>query len=235
MTVVQGWAATHTGHVRQQNEDALGLSVAFELSSAGTWEGQLDGHRAWAVVADGMGGHAAGEVASCLAVEVLTPFLNDHLSPADLPKALVSADWAIREAMAQQPSLEGMGTTVCGVVVVRGEVAAFNIGDSRVYLLYDGELQQLSQDHVVHGHMLTQCLGGSSMGRALEPSIVTQTLPAYSRLLLCSDGLTDLVPDEQIEDILESSDRPAEELVEAALQSGGHDNVTAVVLQLEPS
>jgi PPM family protein phosphatase len=235
MTRLSCWAATHTGHVREQNEDALGLSAAFELSSAGTWEGYLEGQRAWAVVADGMGGHAAGEVASRLAVEVLEPFLNECSSPVDLPKALASADWAIREAMAQKPALAGMGTTVCGVVVLRGEVSAFNIGDSRIYVLHGGELQRLSEDHVVHGHMLTQCLGGLSKRHKLAPCIVTQSLPAYSRLLLCSDGLTDLVSDDRIEDILANSDRPADELVEAALDAGGHDNITAVVLQFEPS
>jgi serine/threonine protein phosphatase PrpC len=224
------------GHVREQNEDALALSAPFELSDTGTWEGQLPGERVWAVVADGMGGHAAGEVASRLAVEVLGPFLMEHATNSDLVEALSAADWAIREAMNQEPAFRGMGTTVCGIVAVGSSMSAFNIGDSRIYLLENGELlRRLSEDHVIHGHILTQCLGGSSEGRTLAPCIVTQPLPADARLLLSTDGLTDLVPDEQIQEILGSSDRPAEELVEAALHAGGHDNITAVVLQFEPS
>jgi serine/threonine protein phosphatase PrpC len=114
-------------------------------------------------------------------------------------------------------------------------MSVFNVGDSKIHLWNAGELRQLSEDHVVHGHVLTQCLGGSSQGRTLAPCIVTDPLPGDARLLLSSDGLTDLVPDDQIQDILGSSDRPAEELVEAALTAGGHDNITAVVLQFEPS
>lgn len=235
MTNVYCWAATHVGLVREQNEDALALSAPFELTETGTWEGQLPGERVWAVVADGMGGHAAGEVASLLAVEVLGPFLMQHANASDLVDALAAADWAIREAMNQQPAFKGMGTTVCGVVAVGRSMSAFNIGDSRIYFLENGELRRLSEDHVIHGHILTQCLGGSSEGRTLAPCIFTQPLPADARLLLSSDGLTDLVPDEQIREILGSSDRPAEELVQAALHGGGHDNVTAVVLQFEPS
>ena len=235
MTNVYCWAATHVGHVREQNEDALALSAPFELSDTGTWEGQLPGERVFAAVADGMGGHAAGEVASRLAVEVLGPLLANHASASDLVEALAGADWAIREAMNQQPAFRGMGTTVCGIVAVGSSMSAFNIGDSRIYLLENGELSRLSEDHVVHGHILTQCLGGSSQGRTLAPCIVTQPLPTDARLLLSTDGLTDLVPDEQIREILGSSERPAEELVEAALHAGGQDNVTAVVLQFEPS
>ena len=235
MTNVYCWAATHVGHVREQNEDALAVSAPFELTETGTWEGQLPGERVWAVVADGMGGHAAGEVASRLAVEVLAPFLTKHATASDLVEALAAADWAIREAMDQEPAFRGMGTTVCGIVAVGSSMSAFNIGDSRICLLENGELRRLSEDHVVQGNILTQCLGGSSEGRTLAPYIVTQPLSADARLLLSSDGLTDLVPDEQIREILGSSERPAEELIEAALHAGGHDNVTAVVLQFEPS
>ena len=235
MTNIYCWAATHVGRVRDQNEDALAVSAAFELSSAGTWEGQLAGERAWAVVADGMGGHAAGEVASRLAIEVMVPFLDECSSADDLPTALASVDWAIRQAMVQEPSLKGMGTTICGVFALHNKMSVFNIGDSKIHFWNAGELRQLSEDHVVHGHVLTQCLGGSSQGRTLAPCIVTEPLPSDARLLLSSDGLTDLVPDDQIQDILGSSDRPAEELVGAALTAGGHDNITAVVLQFEPS
>lgn len=135
----------------------------------------------------------------------------------------------------QEPLFRSMGTTVCVVVAVGSSMSAFNIGDASIYFLKNGELRRLSEDHVVHGNFLTQCLGGSSEGRTLAPYIVTQPLPADARLLLSSDGLTDLVPDEQIREILDRSDRPAEELVESALQAGGLDNVTAVVLQFEPS
>ena len=90
-------------------------------------------------------------------------------------------------------------------------------------------------DHVIYGYMLTQCLGGSSKESSLAPCVATQSLPSEARILLCTDGLTDLVPDEQIRDRLVNSEQPAQELVQAALEAGGTDNVTAIVLQLEPS
>lgn len=228
------WVATHVGLVRERNEDAFALSAPFELTDAGTWQGELPSGRSWAVVADGMGGHAAGEVASRLAVDVLGVFLPTHSTASKLSMALASADRAIGDAMLHDPSLNGMGTTVCGVVISSNVMSAFNVGDSRIYVLERGELRQLSEDHVVHGHMLTQCLGGSSEGPKLEPSIVRQRFTAETRVLLCTDGLTDLVSDEHIRDVVATSHRPAEELIEAALDAGGHDNITAVVLQLEP-
>lgn len=234
MTNVYCWATTHVGNVRERNEDALALSAPFDLTGDGKWEGQLPGPSVWAIVADGMGGHAAGEVASRLAVEILCKFLP-NATAAELPAALAAADWAIREAMVQDPILKGMGTTVCGIVAVGNVLTTFNIGDSRIYVLENGELQQLSKDHAVHGYMLTQCLGGSSAEHELEPCIVTRSLPKDARLLLSSDGLTDFVSDEKIGEILRRSKRPARQLLKAALGAGGHDNVTAIVLQFEPS
>jgi len=182
-----------------------------------------------------MGGHAAGEVASRVAVEVLRMMLPGVRAKSDIIAALGSADWAIRDAMTQEPAIRGMGTTVCGVVAFGHRLAAFNSGDSRIYFLDAGGLRQLSEDHVVHGHMLTQCLGGSSRAPTVAPHLVTCRLQDDGRLLLCTDGVTDLLTDEQIEEVLRSSVQPAEELVEAALKAGGHDNATAIVLQLEAS
>src|SRR5690348_13698753 len=134
MTNLYCWAATNVGLVRERNEDSFALSVPDAHPDNGRWEGQLAGPRAWAVVADGMGGHAGGDVASRIAVDVLRILLPSVRARSQIVTALASADSAIRDAMAQEPALAGMGTTVCGVVAFGTRLAAFNLGDSRVYI-----------------------------------------------------------------------------------------------------
>jgi len=228
--------ATAVGRVRQHNEDA---AVA---------DGTLF------VVADGMGGHEAGEVASRIAVETLGRLAGRAgLQPRELVDQVTVANRAILTSAAQHPEQTGMATTLSGLaaVTVGGSEhwAVFNIGDSRVYRLIDGQLTQVSVDHsevadlVRVGaitedearrhparNIVTRCLGRDP----LEP-VDTWVFPPHpgERFLLCSDGLTNELDDVEIAEVLARDEDPqvvADTLVARAVAAGGHDNVTVVVV-----
>ena len=228
--------ATDVGRVREHNEDAAIVTPRL------------------VAVADGMGGHAAGEVAAALAVEALRPLGADvTLQAGDVVARVGAANEAILASVAGHPEQRGMATTLVGLaqVIVEGSVqwAAFNIGDSRVYRLVGGTLTQVSQDHSEVGELVamgllseeealrhparnivTRCLGRDP----LEPvdSWVFPPLPG-ERLLLCSDGLTNELRDPEVARLLGSGDDPqaiADRLVAAAVEAGGRDNVTVVVV-----
>jgi PPM family protein phosphatase len=204
-------------------------------------------------VADGMGGMAAGDVASRLAVDAMTSLDvaidNDDQMDA-LHKALEAANGRIAETVAGDGTLQGMGTTMTAVIFSGDRAALAHVGDSRAYLLRDGRLNQLTKDDTYVQMLVDQGLirpeeAGSHPRRA----VVTQALqgepvsPSYiivepepgDRWLLCSDGLTTVVPTDRIEAELLSCGDPqscAEALVELALQGGGPDNVTVIVADL---
>jgi PPM family protein phosphatase len=227
-------SATHQGMVRQNNEDSL-----FPDKS-----GESDGP-AVLMVADGMGGHIAGEVASRLAINAAA---SADLDPDD---RVAAANRAIREEVARQPDLEGMGTTLTLVQLEPGGVARFgHVGDSRAYLYRDGELRQLTEDHTVaaeyvalghisaaevddhpQSHMLTRCLG---LTRFVNVDRFDLDLSPGDRLLLCSDGLNSMVPPDGIAKALAngSADEAAWKLVESANKAGGHDNISVIVIDV---
>lgn len=202
-------------------------------SSAGSdqWEGLIPRADGWAFIADGMGGHAGGKVASRLAIECLKG-LSDMLGDEDgIEAALAAIHQSMFSAMRKDPALWGMGTTVAGVILSADEALCFNVGDSRIYHI-GSKLSLVSEDHVVNGNMLTQCLGGTSARNVPEPSIVSILWKRGQRLLLCTDGLTDMLSDNDIAAIVEREERsPAEALIFAALHAGGKDNVTAIVVE----
>ncbi|WP_164860680.1 protein phosphatase 2C domain-containing protein [Rhodococcus sp. X156] len=226
-------AASDVGQVRENNEDAA-------LTTDTVW-----------IVADGMGGHAGGEVASRMAVEAAAEVLGDQPADVDLvATAFATAHGRVRDAA--HGELAGMGTTM--VLACRdadGEVLVGNVGDSRAYLLADGALQQVTTDDnqaevlLAHGditaeearvhpgqYLLTASLGG---GQPTPPVPAVHHLPSHAgRLLLCSDGLNSELTDEQIAAGLATEDpaQAATELVQAAVQAGGRDNVTVVVIDL---
>lgn len=229
------WAsASHKGRVRDNNEDTV-----FPESS-----GESKG-RAVLIVADGMGGHVAGEVASRLAVNTAASTNEDPVARVE------AANRAIREEIAREPSLEGMGTTMTLASLEKGGVARLaHIGDSRAYLFRSGELRQLTEDHTVAAeyvaqgrlsrddaaahpqrHMLTRTLGLTS---DIEVDEVNIELETGDRLLLCSDGVTEMVSDDRIAEILGrgSPDEAVWDLVESANQEGGVDNITAIVIEV---
>ena len=223
---------THIGHVRTNNEDAIAVSGtdAFPLSR---WEGELALRHGWALVADGMGGHVAGEAASQLAIELLRPVMSRLSTAEQVTAALQAVNQALFETMDRHPALAGLGTTIAGVIFLGDRALVFNLGDSRIYHHQRDALTQLSTDDVVDGNMLTQCLGGLSATASLDPHVQEIRLSPGDKLLLCSDGLTDMLTDAEIDDLLRSSGpSQAGRFVQAALHAGGIDNVSAVVIEI---
>lgn len=228
------WAtATHQGMVRDNNEDSV-----FPTAS-----GDSDEH-AVLIVADGMGGHVAGEVASRIAINAAA---STELDPVD---RVAAGNRAIREEVARDPSLEGMGTTMT-LLAIDGDVATLaHVGDSRAYLLRQGELSQLTEDHTVAAeyvamgqlspeeagshpqrHMLTKTLG---LTRFVNVDEYKVDLSRGDRILICSDGLTEMVDDKTIARTLSSGspDEVVWKLVEMANEAGGVDNITVVVVEV---
>ena len=238
MILVTAGSASHVGRVRSQNEDSL-----------------YAGRRVWAV-ADGMGGHAAGEVASALAVGALRELDEaDAPGPADVLLALTRANDAIMAHEANHRLTRGMGTTLTGVALVAGEVGErlmiFNVGDSRTYRLVDGVLKQATVDHseteelIARGvitrlearthpmrNIITRALG--TLNPPTADTWLVEPTPG-ERFLVCSDGLTSELPDDAIAAVLLAEADPqaaADALVTAAVDAGGHDNVTVIVLDV---
>lgn len=218
---------SHVGHVRTSNEDACAVSEVEGTPSK--WSGVLANDGGWALLADGLGGHAAGEVASSLALAVMRPMMSSAAAEPDLRMAVERADAALYLAMELQPALRGMGTTIAGVLFDGSSVLAFNLGDSRIYAWHGGKLTQLSTDDAIGGNMLTQCIGGSQEKASLTIHFVRPN--AYSSLVLCSDGLSDMLSHVEIAKVLAAApENPADALVGAALKAGGHDNVSVIYI-----
>ncbi|HJU18571.1 MAG TPA: Stp1/IreP family PP2C-type Ser/Thr phosphatase [Stellaceae bacterium] len=241
---------SHTGLVRDNNEDA----VAYVLPDA---TGPAAGRGALAIVADGMGGHAAGEVASRIAAETVRRLYYELGGPPPdvLRTALAAANKAIYQRSATDPACAGMGTT-CTVLALRGGNAYLaHIGDSRAYLLRDGALRQISEDHSLvaqlvrdgalsaeeaarspQRHVILRALGTEPTA---EPAVWAQGLPLRpgDAFVLCSDGLTDLVDDRTLAGIVGRLPpcEACEALIAAALAAGGTDNVSVGVFLIGPA
>lgn len=232
-------SATDTGRVRDHNEDAV-LADGSVL-----------------VVADGMGGHAAGEVASGIAVETMRELVDrDELTTDDVTGQVLQANQRILDSVRAHPEQRGMGTTVTGLVLVthedRAQWLVLNVGDSRVYRLVGDDLSRVTVDHSEVQELVDSGVITPAQAR-VHPArnIVTRSLgvPLRSRpdvwlvpptpgerFLACSDGLSNELTDEQLRDILQGHPDPrvaAEELVRAAVAAGGHDNVSVVVVALD--
>ncbi len=202
-------------------------------------------------VADGMGGHAAGEVASALTIESMAQL--DSVEPGGdmleaLSSAVIAANAKLQEKILANPAVEGMGTTLTALLWSDGHAAICHIGDSRGYLLRDGELYQITHDHTlvqslvdegrisaddVSTHpqrsLLLRALDGRS---AAEPDLSVHDSQAGDRYLLCSDGLSGVVSDETLRDTLatiEDPDAATRQLIELAIHGGGPDNITCIV------
>ena len=227
------WAtATHKGMVRQNNEDSLYPDTSGESHGPATL-----------VVADGMGGHVAGEVASRLAVNAAA---SNELLASD---RVAAGNRAIREEVAREPGLEGMGTTMTLVSLGEDGSAAFaHVGDTRAYLYRTGGLRQLTEDHTVAAeyvalgeisadeaashpqrHILTRTLG---LSRFVNIDEIQIALEPEDRILLCSDGLNEMVSDDAIAAAMDGGtvDDVAWKLIEMANKAGGVDNITVIVV-----
>ncbi len=229
---------THVGRVRSGNEDALAPTTD------GTGEGPVV-----IAVADGMGGHVAGEVASRLAIDAA--MVGEPGEVGALGRVR-NANRAVAGAMDDDPDLAGMGTTLTiGVFGAGGELRIGHVGDSRAYLLRNGELSQLTEDHtlvarlVADGHITEaqarthprRHLVMQSIGmRNIEVDEVVVQLEPGDRVLLCTDGLTSMVEDDAVCRLL-GADSPAEaawSLIDAANAAGGYDNTTVAVVDVTP-
>lgn len=233
MTKLHAAARTDIGRVRENNEDAV---LCLDRVVA---------------VADGMGGLPGGEIASSLAVALLEVAFTGR-SLDELEAAVRAANWAISERAAEGSQLEGMGTTLCAVgTTADGRLAVVNVGDSRAYLMRDGSLTQLTDDHSVtaelvrrgelteqeaaghpHRSVLTRALGS---GPSIEVDGAVHSALVGDRLLLCTDGLFNEVSVEEIRSLMEATQdlrAAADALVERALSNGGKDNVTVVIAEV---
>jgi serine/threonine protein phosphatase PrpC len=209
------------------------------------------------LVCDGMGGAAAGEIASSLAVEEMMRLLKarslENGSPAlAAEEAVRAANEAIHSRAERNPRLTGMGTTMVGLLTQERRVWVMNVGDSRCYRLRKGKLEQLTSDHsyvdeqVRLGRMtdaearrspfkniITRALGTQA---SVTPDIVELEADAGDLFMLCSDGLTRELEDPAIESMLDNDSRLAElcaRLVNAAKKAGGHDNITCLLVRAE--
>lgn len=239
--VLRAWAETHPGAVRPTNQDCFGLPGFQSQSARDSCQLEINVERGWALVSDGMGGHRAGAYASKVAVEFISERLPALQNSADLLGLLTLANHHIHEAMLSGEGEPGMGATIVGLWFDIDSVSIFNVGDSRAYILRRGEISQISLDHTPESgsqterrsHRLTQSLGGTFHRLDPIPHIASVPIGQVDSILLCTDGLTDLVNEKQILSILEREDgNPAQNLVNAALSAGGRDNITVIFLRL---
>lgn len=248
--ILRAQGKTDRGLVRVSNEDNFHVDEELGLL----------------VVADGMGGHASGEIASQLAVNIIRDYFLGPSKPVGEPDpacslasnrlkdAIVLANQSVYEAAQSSPQFRGMGTTIVAVLLTGNLVSIAHIGDSRVYLVRGGGLEQLTDDHSVVmeqvrkelisreeaaqsriKNVLTKALG---IAPDVEPDLHEMTLFEDDLLLLCSDGLHGMVDDEEILKIVTSSADTAavcDALVARALENGGGDNVTVVLGSIRKS
>lgn len=231
---LRGAVASHTGHHREGNEDRFLLRP-----DAGLF-----------VVADGMGGHEAGEVAATLAVESMASIAEPQVARAavQLRHAVADANTRILAATAKHARKTGMGTTLSALWFQGDRAFIAHVGDSRVYRLRAGRLEQITEDHtlladairagfdptrakvIFPSNVLTRAVG---IRGEVEPLVVECGVLPGDRFLLCSDGLTDMIPETLITDRLAlwpSASNATQALLEDALDAGGHDNVTVLVV-----
>lgn len=246
MIQLQIQALSQVGLVRDNNEDMVSLGGillrddAMSLPTITLDEESLF----YLLVADGMGGHEHGERASQGLLEHLDHCFKDGLIKADtLEDDLRFYVKMFNDELNQQAKEEGqvrpMGCTLTGIVWSQGKVYLLNAGDSRTYRYRDGILRQLTQDETMRGltgnptesKALLNCIGGGAEGN-LTVEDLTERLHEGDILLLCSDGLTDMLSDEEIEQILGDSPQPVDELYEAACQRGGIDNVSIILAKI---
>ena len=255
MAAIKAYGLTDVGRKRKHNEDAFALDISEGLF----------------IVADGMGGHAAGEVASKITVETIGefiaatrqkeeatwPFKYNHeldFNSNRLAVAIEKANERVMAAVAAQPWLKGMGTTVVAGLLNEKILSLAHVGDSRAYLFRDGQLSRLTDDHswvheqVTAGilteeeakthplkNVVTRALGG---GPSVSPDLQELIFSLGDRFLLCSDGLTTMVSDEEIHDTASTVRQPqllCQKLVDMANEKGGVDNITVVVVDIVDS
>lgn len=244
---------TNVGMKRAHNEDSLHLPADERL----------------AIVADGMGGHASGEVASMMAVQTVVdhwratadeqtltwPFKVDRAHQGELNRLVTGikiANQKIFEQAQRDPACKGMGTTIVTSLFLDDLVVVGHVGDSRVYRLRDGEIEQLTEDHSLindyikmkrmtaeeaeawpHKNVIVRALG---MKEAVQVDVVSEKPRLGDVYILCSDGLSGMIKDDKIRDLVLTEpdlDKAADRLIAAANAAGGADNITVVLARIE--
>lgn len=242
--IVHAVGLTDVGRVRSINQDSFHLIKDKNIS----------------IVADGMGGHAAGDQASKIAVKTITEILEAYdfqdgdgesgMSIEELVRyALQEANEQILLASLSNQHLQGMGTTAIVAVESQGKLYLGHVGDSRTYLVRNQKISQITEDHSVvqqlvkagaiseaeaevhpYKNVITRCLG---MQANVEPDTLEMVLEPGDRILMCSDGLSNMVSDATMEQLINDTESPEEtcqKLIDLANENGGTDNITAVLL-----
>lgn len=243
-------AASRVGCVRSNNEDmvlAYDRLIRSDIYATEWMTENLD--RFVVAIADGMGGHAAGEVASEDTLANLQFYINDlprGLASGELEEMLVSWLQSINQIIASKghefPMMADMGTTLVGIVYYNRHYYWMNCGDSRLYRFRDGELKQLTTDHSLntlrgekkHSNVIVNCIGAGCKDSYLDLFDITDDVMPGDVYMLCSDGLNDMVPDEELTRLL-AEGANANKLCEAAIIAGGFDNVSVAVLRVSQS
>lgn len=246
MITIHMTAASKIGCVRSQNEDMVLLGNHFVRNDAFSTRVDLtNSDRCLVAVADGMGGHNRGDVASSDALHNLQFFFHDlptGLNPGAINEMFVEWLDSINNIVASKgrsdEQYKGMGTTLVGIAFYEGEFYSLNCGDSRLYRFRNGELVQLTSDHSLsnmlgsthHSNVITNCIGGGCSTSFIDIVKMTDDVKAGDVYMLCSDGLTDMLPDDVITTLL-AGGSDANNLCDAAVAAGGYDNVSCCVLQ----
>jgi protein phosphatase len=238
---------SHVGCVRSSNEDCVIYSVPDESGPGGA-------HGVLALVADGMGGHAAGEVASQIATQTIHYLFYRQLQPVPeaLAEGIAAANLAIHERGQNDPDCAGMGTTCTAIVLRDNQIWLGHVGDSRAYLVRKGKIYRISEDHSLVSELVRQgklteleakrspdrniILRALGIEAEVEPTIWREGLPAKPGdvVVICSDGLSDVVEEEVIRDTAStlSPFEACEALIRAALDADAPDNVSVGVIAL---
>ena len=241
-------AASRVGCVRSNNEDMVLAYDKLLRSDVYATEFMTENSDRFVIaLADGMGGHNAGEVASSDTLTNLQFFVNDlpsGLAIGEFDEMLMMWLQSINQIITSKghvnPAMAEMGTTLVGVVYYNKKYFWMNCGDSRLYRLRGGRLSQLSTDHSLnnvhgekkHSNIITNCIGAGCKNSYMDLFEFTADVKSGDSYLLCSDGLNDMVKDEVIEKLMNEG-ASANRLCEAAIEAGGYDNVSACVFTIE--
>jgi len=247
-TTLRVAAMTHVGHRRYSNEDCIAVgSYIFGEPMTAPWVSALRLESPCVcMVADGMGGHPAGDVASRIAIKHLSAELPHSVADdAALIAAVHNANQLLFATMETAPAIVGMGTTIAGIAATANEITVFNVGDSRVYRARHGELQQISIDHsetIIRflggldfpARALSQCLGGYPGAEDIMPHVMREPAEVNSEYLICSDGLHDMLSDREILACLSADLQDSVRLLfDRAMAEGGIDNISIILARVE--
>ena len=243
-------ALTHAGRVREANEDCIAVGSwhsQSEMQSPQLFEHTLEAGFV-AIVADGMGGHPAGHIASEYATRRLAELLPEAETEREIAFAVRQANTTLFLEMCREPHRAAMGTAIAGLTIRDGSITVFNVGDVRAYRLDQGELVQLSTDDTMdpgwepgstllpRSGMLTQCLGGMYDFNDIAPHVDRESFRPGATYLLCSDGLHEVLARDEIVPLIGPDlARSAQALFDAAMDAASTDNVSIILVRAEPA